>query len=183
MEKENQSDVLKMRLGVLLTGTLIVLAVFGCNMNEGLTPSDENMFNWPAENSLILNDTLEIGYQDTLFNSDDSIWIAFDSLVSDSRCPIGAVCKWEGNAELSFMFYWDNETNRFSLNTHSTFTNDTTLWGYQISMINVFPYPHTVSLYTVEDYSVEIVITRLYIYVIEMESGEFAQVRKVTVLR
>ena len=142
-----------MRLKRLLGATLIVFAIFSCD-------NKSSVFNWPNESNLILNDTLEIAYQDTFFNADEKIWITFDSLLSDSRCPLNVVCVWEGNAEVSFVLYSEGEEAEFTLNTYSGFTNDTTIFAYDISLIDVFPYPHIDSVYTMDDYSVQIIITQ-----------------------
>ncbi len=109
-----------------------------------------------SDQYLTIGDTLSIAYQDTLFNRDEDIWLSFDSLIADSRCPIGVLCVWEGNTEVSLTF---NEIH-FQLNTHPTVTNDTTISPYHIDLINVWPYPHIDSLYTDDRYSVEIRITK-----------------------
>ena len=124
---------------------------------------------WNDKNSIISSDgisnlffidILKIVYQDTLFNYDEDIWITFDSLITDSRCAIGTECKWEGNAELLFIFNKVEEIE-FTLNTYCDFRTDTTINNYNISLINVLPYPHKDSLYTSSDYSAEITISNL----------------------
>jgi len=106
--------------------------------------------------TLILEDTLNVRYRQTLFNYDENIWITFDSLIADSRCPIGVMCFWEGNAEVSFIF----DSIRFNLNTYKGFTYDTVVSDYRIGLINVWPYPHADSLYTEDQYSIDIVVSR-----------------------
>jgi len=129
---------------------IIILSILNCKNNKSTIIS-------PGNSNLIFNDTLTIMYKDTLFNYDENIWITFDSLMTDSRCAIGAECKWEGNAELLFIFKIIEKIG-FTLNTHYSFRKDTTINNYTISLINVLPYPHKDSLYTASDYSAEIII-------------------------
>jgi len=116
--------------------------------------------NSPAAKELILNDTLTIAYQDTLRNTDENSWLTFSSLVADSRCAINVVCVWEGNAEISFTFFNGVKSASFNLNTHPMFGRDTTVLGFDFSLIEVDPYPHIDSLYTAEDYSVSVLMTK-----------------------
>ena len=109
-----------------------------------------------ADHILTLNDTLSIAYRDTLFNREKNIWLSFDSLITDSRCPIGVLCVWEGNAKVSLIF----NSIQFNLNTHALFIEDTTISSYHIDLINVWPYPHIDSLYTDDQYSVKIRVTK-----------------------
>ena len=115
--------------------------------------------NSPVEKKLMLNDTLKIAYQDTLRNTDENSWLTFSSLVADSRCAINVVCVWEGNAEISFTFFNGIKGISFNLNTHPMFVRDTTVLGFDFSLIEVDPYPHIDSLYTPNDYSVSVLIT------------------------
>jgi hypothetical protein len=74
---------------------------------------------------LIFNDTIELSFRDCLYNQEDSIYICLDSVLSDSRCPTGVNCFWEGNAEVRFKFEkFNEEPVLFNLNTHRGFAND-----------------------------------------------------------
>jgi hypothetical protein len=129
---------------------LFIFLVIQCRREYGRILSTEDA------DTLVLGDTLSISYKDTLYNQDEAVFITFDSLIADSRCPIGVVCFWEGNAELSFVF---NKT-RFSLNTHPAFVTDTTLFEYKILLVQVYPYPHIDSTYTADRYRAEICVLK-----------------------
>ena len=135
---------------ILLILSIVVLNILNCKQNKIL------IVNPTKDNTLTLNDTLSVAFHDTLFNYEENIWISFDSLITDSRCPIGLNCKWEGNAKVSFLF----NSKRFNLNTYELFTNDTTISNYRIYLIDVFPYPRVDSLYTVDQYFAEIVVRK-----------------------
>ncbi len=133
---------------ILLILFIVVLNALNCNKNKNL------IVNPSKNNTLTLNDTISVAFHDTLFNYEKNIWLSFDSLLTDSRCPIGVICKWEGNARVSFIF----TSIRFNLNTYESFTNDTTILNYHINLIYVWPYPHIDSLYTNDKYYAEIIM-------------------------
>lgn len=90
--------------------------------------------------NLILNDTIELSYKECLYNPDEHFYICLDSVLNDSRCPDGAMCIWEGNAEVKFKFEKLNENPIFfKLNTFLNFTKDTIIDNYKISLIGLNP--------------------------------------------
>ncbi len=146
-----------MKRNSLLAWILFLIALYTINCDRIFDSILSPTKNCTVPNQqLTLGDTLGIAYQDTLFNCEEDIWISFDSLVADSRCPIGVVCIWEGNAEVSLTF----DSTRFHLNTYPNFRTDTTISSFHIDLIDVQPYLHIDSLYTDEQYSVAIRVTR-----------------------
>ena len=139
-----------MKINHFFVAIILVCGFFACE--------ETSISNSPVENKLMLNDTLTIAYQDTLRNADENRWLTFSSLVQDSRCAINVVCIWEGNAEISFTFFNGAKNASFNLNTHPMFGRDTTVLGFDFSLIEVDPYPHIDSLYTADDYSAKILI-------------------------
>ena len=110
--------------------------------------------------SFATGDTITVAYQDTVVYSEEGISLAFDSLLSESRCPINAECVWEGDAELRFTFLKDQKNAIIELHSNTSFTTDTTVFRYHIELIDVHPHPHTDSSYVADDYSAVISITR-----------------------
>lgn len=87
---------------------------------------------------LTLNDTLVIPYRECLNNTTDRFSICFDSLLSDSRCPEGAQCFWEGNAEAKFRFEkYNGNPVFFSLNTNFRFPVSAVIDGYKITLVGL----------------------------------------------
>ena len=102
---------------------------------------------------------LDLGQTYQVLESD--LKLKFFSINSDSRCPTGLVCIWEGNAEVTFNFQNMNEVNSdFILNTNGNFRNDTLINGYRIKLIKVLPYPEYNKEINEEDYTVEIEINK-----------------------
>lgn len=92
--------------------------------------------------NLRLNDTLSLSLNDCLNYQGGGFFICFDSLISDSRCPSGVYCIWEGNAEVRFRFEkYNSKPVLFNLNTHAGFTNDTIVDNYRIKLIDLKPHP------------------------------------------
>jgi len=143
-----------MRKIYLLSHPLLIAFLFFniCN--------DEGIFDPGPENTLVLGDTLNVNYGDTLRNFKVHIWLTFDSLYGDSRCPVNVECVWEGNTQLGFKFSHLLRKTSFSLNTHPDFKRDTTVFHYHISLIDVLPYPHTDSTFTAEDYTAQVVVEK-----------------------
>ena len=139
-----------MRVFAFLAGFVLLLGLARCKQsgaaNEG------------GPEPVVLPDTLTLAYRDTLFLPGDTDWLTFDSLAHDSRCATGATCVWEGNAEVGFSLFQDDQRHAFALNTHATFTNDTTLVARTIVLLDLTPYPHVDSVYQAEQFEVRIFV-------------------------
>ena len=112
--------------------------------------------------TLRFNDTLNIGYKDTLSNLWENLWITFDLLLEDSRCAIDAVCTWEGNECLSFEVCKNKHNYSILLNTNNAFNIDTIISNYRISLIEVLPIKYSDSLYTPDDYVARISVIKQF---------------------
>ena len=73
--------------------------------------------------------------------------ICFDSLITDSRCPVNAVCIWEGYAAVKLSVVIHTGTVQgITLSTLKDATtsippNETVIDGYHIKLLDVTPYP------------------------------------------
>ncbi|MBK7105639.1 MAG: hypothetical protein IPH62_10185 [Ignavibacteriae bacterium] len=111
--------------------------------------------------SFNLFDDIIIEYNQKLVNDDENISIQFTELVGDSRCPIDAICVWEGDAEIKFRFSKNNSFEDFTLHTSINYFNaDTLLFGYRIELVEVFPYPQINIEIPSKDYKVKIKIEK-----------------------
>lgn len=122
----------------------------------------------PHDLPLQLNDTSEVSYHDTISNINDSIWMSFDSIVTDTRCPYQADCvTGAGDIVVKVTFYHAYEEKTLLLCENQItpgFSNNTTIAGYYIKLIAVLPYPdETVILpknYLPEHYKVRILVSK-----------------------
>jgi len=108
---------------------------------------------------LVLNQPIELRYKAVIKNTDFNISILLDSVLTDSRCPIGMECIWAGNASVRFIFSSSNITKPFILNTLTSFRTDTLIEGYRIKLIDLIPYPQAELVIQQVDYKAEIEIT------------------------
>jgi hypothetical protein len=75
--------------------------------------------------------------------------ICFDSLVTESRCPEGAQCAWEGVAIVKLALKTETGNYSFMLSTIKSNTNllppnEILIGGYNIRLLKVLPYPSIV---------------------------------------
>jgi hypothetical protein len=141
-----------MRLLAFLAGCALLLGAARCGQS-GATQEGE-----AAAARRVWPDTLVLVYQDTLFLSAEKEWLLFDNLVHDSRCPAGATCVWEGNAEVGFSLYQGEGHHSFVLNTHPRFQTDTTVAAFAITVLDLTPYPHVDSTYRADQYAVQVFV-------------------------
>jgi len=73
----------------------------------------------------------------------ENFTVCFTKLVTESRCPIGAECIWEGYAQCEFSTNINGENKSFRLATLKNFllSTDTVINGSKISLLTVLPYP------------------------------------------
>ncbi len=90
--------------------------------------------------------------------SDRSETLVFEiSTISDSRCPTGVVCFWEGEARVEIAIS-SPETDTLELSTHDQRT--ATSGDYTFELIDVTPYPDINAETKAEDYRVKMKIVR-----------------------
>lgn len=96
---------------------------------------------------------IRLGESITLENR--AMTIRFKSLAGDSRCPQGAVCVWQGNAEVIL----EVSGKEISLNTDLE-PKEAVVGQYNIRLQDVIPYPIMDEEHAPESYSITIVVSR-----------------------
>ena len=89
-----------------------------------------------------------------------SLYICFDSLLTESRCPSNVVCVWAGYALIRMTLSVGGQHQSFNLATSTLpphFRNDTTVLGYKVKLLALTPYPGNNSQ---EPYRAEVEITQ-----------------------
>ena len=92
-----------------------------------------------------------------------SLTCCLDSVIEDSRCPIDAVCIWQGRGVARFKVNTQNTVHTITLATikFTPFNKDTTLAGFKIELIGLSPYPDLKKPLRYKDYVAEVKITKL----------------------
>lgn len=73
---------------------------------------------------------------------DDGLRVAFQSVKSDSRCPIDAICIDAGNAVAAFTFTVDDRTLSRDVHTNPP-QNRVSLDRYSVQLLELQPYPRS----------------------------------------
>ena len=105
------------------------LLFFSCNKDEKI-------------DTLKIGELTEIELGKTFENSKFDLSLRVEN-ISDSRCPIGVMCFWEGNASVEFNLTTKNKKHNFTLDTNRRpiFKNNTVIEGVKYQLIDVLPYP------------------------------------------
>jgi hypothetical protein len=144
MNSENFKTMKK--IAVLIISACLFL-IIGCEKDETLESSPIASF------TLNNNDCVTTIEQST---------ICFDSVLNDSRCAIGANCKWEGNATVIFNFTTFEGINyKFELNTNSEFPIDTVIENIYILMTDLKPNPELNTEIQLKDYEANLTVANI----------------------
>lgn len=74
----------------------------------------------------------------------ESIKVRFNAVESDSRCPMDAICVWQGDAVANFTVEQncDCDTPAFELKLHTSLQPKSgTAYGFRLELLNLLPYP------------------------------------------
>lgn len=117
--------------GLLLGGIL-----WGCNNAKEIQNDhmDISGFNLGDTTTVNLNDIV-------LCNDDLDLFVQFDTIFSDSRCPHNASCIWEGNAEVGLSITYNKELDTMRLNTNPKMDQAKVAYGYKFQLVKLMPYP------------------------------------------
>jgi hypothetical protein len=108
------------------------------------------------------NDTIIIGHNQIYFDFENHFRLQMDSVISDSRCSIGANCNWEGNAVVRLdLIIGGNYHLNFYLNTNNDFQTDTLIDNINYKLVGLIPYPVVKEIINQRDYKVKIIIETL----------------------
>ena len=108
------------------------------------------------------SDTIIIGYNQIYFDFSDGFRLKMDSVINDSRCPIGATCFWEGNAVVLIdLIIGGNFQHKLNLNTNSKFRTDTVIDNIKFELVGLIPYPDIDRIIEQKDYKVKLLTEKL----------------------
>lgn len=84
----------------------------------------------------------------------EDIYVCFDSVIADSRCPVDVVCIWEGEAAAGFRVSTYDGTHFLQMKVGE----DTVVGDYKIIFEDLVPYPNTKVEVDPEDYIARVVV-------------------------
>lgn len=107
-----------------------------------------------------IGDQFDLGVGQSATVGSAGLRVGFDQIVSESRCPIGVTCIWQGAATGRL---WaespSNPRKPFDLSTSKPFQTQAAFAGYIIKMIAVRPYPHYEEVIDPSTYVVTVLVT------------------------
>ncbi len=113
------------------------------------------------QNSEKYNETIQLGLGEVDEISETDIEIGFIRVLEDSRCPIGAVCVWEGNGKVEVYTYKSGtDSILFGLNT-TLDPKKVENRGYDIDLIELSPYPTIDQPFDTSEYRVTLKIQEI----------------------
>jgi hypothetical protein len=150
-------DLISKSMRKLIIILTIVTFIFSCEKSNNI-PTLDNM---DITSGFVLDNAIIIAVGDCAGDARTDTYICFDSVPSDSRCPEGVVCFWQGNGEARFKFVKSKaEPVFFNLNTYLGFTNDTIIGGYKFTLKSLKPYPSIRNIILPKSYKAEIEIEK-----------------------
>jgi hypothetical protein len=103
--------------------------------------------------------TVELSVGESMPVGDKGLWIGFTGVVSDSRCPEGLLCFWEGDAAAGIWAAEPPESREdFVLHTYARFGRQAEYGDYRISLLAVEPYPSIYREIDPDDYRVTLAV-------------------------
>ncbi|MGK9475760.1 hypothetical protein [Melioribacter sp. OK-6-Me] len=101
--------------------------------------------------------TIKLGIKNYAYINNE-LKILFLEVPSDSRCPIGVECFWEGNAVVRLRIVLGSEKRTVDLNTFRSFGYSYSIGNYLIRLKSLSPYPVYPDSINPEEYVVELEI-------------------------
>lgn len=100
--------------------------------------------------------SFDLSYGKCVSTRNGMVSVCFDSVISESRCPDGAMCVWAGEAIARFRIRIDGDYKTVDLSTY--LKKDTLMHGYKFMFINLSPYPSIDKQIRPKDYTARIMV-------------------------
>jgi hypothetical protein len=121
--------------GAIILGLFIGAISISCGNSKKIVEETQiDSFNLSDTTVIMLNEII-------LCNDDLALFVQFDSVINESRCPYNTNCIWEGNAEVGFSVTYKKELAKISLNTNPKMETKKSAYGFVFELIELNPYP------------------------------------------
>lgn len=109
---------------------LLIVLISGCAASNSRNNTQQHITEMSRGDNTFLNEGGEISIKNT------KIILKFDKVVSDSRCPKGKQCIWQGVASIQLSLNGNHEHHTFKLDTlsASNFKNSKYISNYKITL-------------------------------------------------
>jgi hypothetical protein len=101
----------------------------------------------------------DLGVGQSRVLGDDEVTVGFDGVASDSRCPTGVWCFWEGDAAVDLWLQVPGDPRvDFQLHTYYQFDQMIEVGPYTVVLVEVAPYPDINIPIDPADYTVNLIV-------------------------
>lgn len=108
-----------------------------------------------------LDKPFDLKVNETAFIKQENMSITFVDIIEDSRCPMGAVCVWEGRVIAKVNIVKDSKQwNDVELIMRPGHREFKVIDGYKITLINVEPYPKVKEKIDLSEYVITLVVSQ-----------------------
>ena len=125
--------------------TIVVVAFWAIVLSGCKSPAT-------APNTVGLAEEFQLAYGQTVIIPEARLSLTFQDLGEDSRCPVGAICIWAGNARAIVV------VSDFEVSLNTTLEPRQILHrGYSIRLVDVAPYPELGEQHRPENYVITLI--------------------------
>ncbi len=110
-----------------------------------------------------LGQSFDLAFENTADCTCGELSVTFADVVEDSRCPIGAVCVWEGQARVQLQVKSPEGSQSVELiyqALRSSFDRDT-IGNFAVSLLDVSPHPREGQTIDKRDYRIRLMVEEL----------------------
>jgi len=152
LDDYSRGEMLKVRFREAKDSEIPVCTALGPTYNY------KNIYIERTENCNYINygEKINLSNGECRFDPLKDTYICFDTLVSDSRCPEGVMCFWEGEAIVRFRFI--ESGGDFITSEVKLGTQDALIAGYKFSFVELRPYPSVKDWPELSEYVATIVV-------------------------
>ena len=102
-----------------------------------------------------LGEEFFLKYGETKQIQGENLSLKFLNIGDDSRCPLGTVCRWEGNFEIILKIFDQDFSVNTNLDPKVIYYNN-----FNIRLVSASPYPESNKIINKEDYTIQLVVTK-----------------------
>jgi hypothetical protein len=107
--------------------------------------------------TIVSGNSITIQLKETLQDRTGYVRLRMDA-VSDSRCPVNALCVWAGNGAVTFTLFVNGNPSILTLNT-SLEPKAISSQGYKVTLLELLPYPGSVN-YNADNYYASVMVEK-----------------------
>ncbi len=111
-----------------------------------------------GQHKIELGDPFDLAVGNEVLMEGEQLFVRFDSLIGDSRCPINAFCIWEGDGTVSISIKKNKNMTAGELHTHDG--GKSRLGDYEISLKDLRSFPRADEKNDRSLYSVTLIVTK-----------------------